>query len=79
MASPVFRVFKGFTYGAVIGMFFGMCVYLLGSAVSGLGFISVPPETLGGITFATGVMAGVAKEYSDWLEENDKNKNESKE
>jgi len=70
MPSPLFRLFKGVSYGATIGLFFGLGIYLLAKAVSGMGFLEVPPETLGGIVFSSGILAGVAKEYSDWLEEN---------
>jgi len=70
MASPLFKVFKGLSYGAVIGIFFGLCIYVLGSAVAGMGFLTVDPRVLAGLVFSSGIMAGVAKEYSDWLEEN---------
>ena len=68
MVNVLFRSFKGFAYGAVLGMFFGMGIYLLGNAVSGLGFLTVDPRVLGGVMFATGILGGLGAEYSEWLE-----------
>ena len=64
------KIIKGFTYGAVIGIFMGLAIYLLAGAVASLGFISTTPTILGGIVFAACIMAGVAMEYADWIDSN---------
>jgi len=66
------RLFKGFLYGNVIGIFFGTVIYLLASSVHGLGFISITPTALGGIIYAAGVTGGVGMEYSRWMDEQEK-------
>jgi len=64
----LFRVVKGFIYGAVLGLFFAIGIYLLATAVSAIVAVPVDPRALAGIVFGASVMAGVAVEYSDWLE-----------
>jgi len=69
MSSVLFRLAKGFIYGAAIGLFFATAIYLLAVAVASLGFLTVDPTLLAGIVFGAGVVSGVAHEYSEWLEE----------
>ncbi|MEM1562784.1 MAG: hypothetical protein QXV75_07370 [Candidatus Bathyarchaeia archaeon] len=69
MASPLFHVAKGFFYGSGIGLFFAVAIYLLALAVKSMGFLPVDPAVLAGVVFAGSVVAGVAKEYSAWLDD----------
>jgi hypothetical protein len=65
----LFRIVKGFIYGNVLGLFFGIAIYLLGSAVNTITPLPVTPPVLAGVRYGASVMAGVGKEYSDWLDE----------
>ena len=65
--SVIFAIFNGLLHGSVIGILLGFGVYLLGVSVQGLGFLNISPTALAGLMFATGVLAGMAKEYNDWV------------
>ena len=65
----LFRVFKGFIYGVNIGLVFSVAIYLLASAVKSMAPTIPDPSVISGVVFAGSVVAGVAHEYSDWLEE----------
>jgi hypothetical protein len=56
-------------YGIVIGIIFGLGVYLLTGAASALGFVTVAPEILGGLVFAVCTIAGPGMAYGDWIED----------
>ena len=65
----LFRVFKGLIYGVNIGLVFSVAIYLLASAVKSVAPTIPDPSVISGIVFAGSVVAGVAHEYSEWLEE----------
>jgi hypothetical protein len=65
----LFRVVKGFIYGNVLGLFFGIAIYLLAGAVNAITPLPATPAILSGIIYSASVMAGVGKEYADWLDE----------
>jgi len=67
--SVLFRVFKGFVYGVNIGLVFSVAIYLLASAVRAMAPTTPDPSVISGVVFAGSVVAGVAHEYSEWLEE----------
>lgn len=67
--SVLFSLAKGLIYGSVIGMIFATVVYVLSTAVHSLGFLSVSPTALAAIVFGAGMVSGVAKEYADWLDQ----------
>ena len=67
--SILFSLAKGLIYGSVIGMIFATVVYVLSTAVYSLGFLSVSPAALAAIVFGAGMVSGVAKEYADWLDQ----------
>jgi ABC-type glucose/galactose transport system permease subunit len=58
----LFSLSKGLIYGSVIGMIFATVVYALG-------FLNVSPMPLAAIVFGAGMVSGVAKEYADWLDQ----------
>jgi uncharacterized membrane protein YesL len=64
----LFRVVKGFIYGNVLGLFFAIAIYLLASAVSAIMTLPMAPTALALIIYSASVLAGVASEYSTWLE-----------
>ena len=67
--SVLFRLVKGFLYGSIIGLFSGTAMYLLAGAVTAIANnLPVTPEQLFALIFGASVTAGIAKEYSDWLE-----------
>ena len=72
MSTPpkrvLFRVVKGFIYGNVLGLFFAIAIYLLASAVSAIMTLPMAPAALALIVYSASVLAGVASEYSTWLE-----------
>jgi hypothetical protein len=65
----LFRVVKGFIYGVSIGLVFSVAIYLLASAVRAIAPTVPDPSVISGVIFAGSVTAGVAYEYSKWLEE----------
>lgn len=71
----LFRLFKGFIYGNVFGLIFGVAIYLLASAVDVLAKVNggaglpVQPTTFMALIYAASVVTGTAVEYSHWLEE----------
>lgn len=65
--SILFKLSKGFIYGILIGLIFATAVYILATAVFGLGFMTMTPIALASIVFAAGVMSGVSAEYGKWL------------
>ncbi len=64
----LFKLLKGFIYGAVIGLFSGSAIYLLAEAVNAIASLPVSPASIFSLIFGATVMAGVAHEYSVWLE-----------
>ena len=72
MSTPpkrvLFRIVKGFIYGNVLGLFFAIAIYLLASAVSAIMTLPMAPSALALIVYSASVLAGVASEYSTWLE-----------
>ena len=68
-SSILFRLIKGFLYGNVVGLFAGIALFLLASAVNAIATIPVSPATILALIWSTSVVTGVAKEYSSWLEE----------
>ena len=74
--SVLFRMIKGFLYGNVIGLVAGIALFLLASAVAMIAGATgaemvVKPTHILLLVWAASVTAGVAKEYSDWLEQNE--------
>jgi hypothetical protein len=67
----LFRVVKGLIYGNVLGLLFGTAIYLLASAVSAIAPLPFTPAVIAAIIYGASVTAGVAVEYSDWLEANE--------
>jgi len=66
----LFKLFKGFIYGNVIGLFSGVAIYLLASAVEVIaGGLPIAPTTFMSLIYGASVTAGVAVEYDRWLEE----------
>jgi len=65
----LFRLFKGFLYGAVIGLIFGTSIYMLAKAVNSISTLSFNPDLWPALIFGASVTAGTAVEYSHWLEE----------
>lgn len=69
MAKAIlFKLMKGFVYGAVIGLFVGTAIYLLAAAVAQMAELPVTPAQIFGLIFGATLAAGVAHEYSSWLE-----------
>ena len=70
----LFRLFKGFIYGNVIGLIFGVAIYLLASAVNMIAMsmntaLPISPTYFLLLIYGASVTAGTATEYSNWLEE----------
>jgi hypothetical protein len=64
----LFNLAKGLIYGLFVGLVFGVSIYLTGTAVAGLGFLSIAPTLIAALVFANGVFSGVAFEYGKWIE-----------
>ena len=69
MKSVMYRLIKGFLYGNVLGLLFGIAIFLLASAVDAISALPVSPVQLLAIIYGASVTIGVAKEYDMWLEE----------
>ena len=67
----LFRLLKGFIYGTVIGLFAGSAIYMLAVAVNAVASLPFDPRVIFGLIFGASVTAGVAHEYSVWLESQD--------
>ena len=67
----LFRLLKGFIYGVVIGLFAGCGVYLLAVAVNAISSLPFDPAQIFALIFGASACAGVAHEYSVWLESQD--------
>ena len=72
----LFRLIKGFLYGNVIGLIFGVAIYLLAAAVDAVCAavanatgLPVSPTLFLLLVYGVSVTAGTAAEYSRWLEE----------
>jgi hypothetical protein len=65
--SLTFSLTKGLLYGLFVGMMFGIGVYLVATAVVGMGWLAMTPVALAALVFANGVMGGVGHEYGVWL------------
>jgi len=69
-SKVLFKVVKGFIYGNVLGLFFGISIFLLASAVGAIvSPLPASPTQLMEIIYGASVMAGVGAEYSNWLDE----------
>jgi hypothetical protein len=69
MGDLMFRLSKGLIYGIYIGLIFGIGIYLVASAVFGMGWLTLAPVALASLIFSAGIMTGVSYEYSVWLSE----------
>jgi hypothetical protein len=77
-AGLLFRLALGFLQGVTVGLYFGTAIFLVATAVAGLGFlVGVTPLLLGGLIFAVMILAHVGKEYDSWLDEEAKRETES--
>ena len=66
----LFRLLKGFLYGNVVGLFAGIALYLLASSVATIAHnLPVTPGEVFAIIWGASTTAGVAHEYSNWLEQ----------
>lgn len=73
MAKLIYRLTKGFLYGAVCGLFFSVATYLLAQAVAGIGVVlGLEPAQLSAIIFGACVVGGIGMEYADWIDEKEK-------
>lgn len=71
----MFKMLKGFLYGAVIGLFSGTALYLLASSVFSIAhYLPVNPAQIFYLIFGASITAGVSKEYADWLSEGEETK-----
>ena len=64
----LFRLFKGFLYGILIGFWAGIAIYLLAAGVESIADIPFMPSQFFGLIFGASAAAGVIAEYSRWLE-----------
>jgi len=67
----MFSIIKGFLYGTVLGLIFGISIYLLAAAVDKIAPLPASPAILMAIIFGASVTVGVAREYDLWLDEQD--------
>ena len=74
MKSVMYKLIKGFLYGNVLGLLFGIAIFLLASAVDAISALPVSPVQLLAIIYGASVTIGVAKEYDMWLDENEPSK-----
>jgi len=72
----LFKLLKGFTYGTVIGLFSGAAIYLLASAVNSIATLPIDPSSLFALIFGASATAGIAHEYSQWLEQQENEENQ---
>jgi hypothetical protein len=70
MARLLYRLTKGFLYGAVVGVFFSTSLYLLAQAVLGIGVVlGLTPAQISAVVFGSCLVGGVGMEYADWMDQ----------
>jgi len=74
----LFRLLKGFIYGTVVGLFAGAAIYLLCEAVNAVAQLPITPANIFALIFGASVVAGIAHEYSVWLESKDEEEEKAK-
>jgi len=65
----LFRLFKGFIYGVIIGFFAGTGIYLLAAAVAAIATIPLTPAEFFALIFGSSAAMGTIAEYSAWLDQ----------
>jgi hypothetical protein len=65
--SLTFSLTKGLLNGIFVGLLFGIGIFLVATAVFGMGWLTITPVALASLIFANGVLGGVGHEYAVWL------------
>jgi hypothetical protein len=64
----IFGLANGFLSGVVLGIYFGLAVFLMAGAVFVLGWLTLTPVQLASLSFAVCILMFVTYEYSNWLD-----------
>jgi hypothetical protein len=65
--SLTFNLTKGLLNGIFVGLTFAIAIFLVATAVFGMGWLTLTPVALASLIFANGVLGGVGHEYGVWL------------
>ena len=63
----IFGLANGFLSGVVLGIYFGLAVFLMAGAIFALGWLTLTPVQLASLSFAVCILMFVTYEYSNWL------------
>jgi hypothetical protein len=64
----IFGLANGFLSGVVLGIYFGLAVFLMAGAVFALGWLILTPVQIASLAFAVSILMFVTYEYSNWLD-----------
>jgi hypothetical protein len=64
----IFGLANGFLSGVVLGLYFGISVFLMAGAIFALGWLVLTPVQLASLSFAVCILMFVTYEYSNWLD-----------
>jgi hypothetical protein len=64
----IFGLANGFLSGVVLGIYFGLAVFLMAGAIYTLGWLTLTPVQLAALSFAVCILMFITYEYSQWLD-----------
>jgi len=64
----IFMLANGFLNGVVLGIYFGLAVFLMTGAIFALGWLALTPVQMASLAFAVCILMFTTYEYSSWLD-----------
>jgi hypothetical protein len=64
----MFCITNGFLVGITFGIYFGLGIFVIAGIAYGLGWLTLTPVQLAGISFGASILMFVTNEYADWLD-----------
>ncbi|MGA3192468.1 MAG: hypothetical protein ABSD73_08155 [Candidatus Bathyarchaeia archaeon] len=64
----IFALTNGFLSGVVLGIYFGLAVFLMAGAIFALGWLILTPVQMASLSFAVCILMFITYEYSNWLD-----------
>lgn len=64
----IFGLANGFLSGVVLGIYFGLAVFLMAGAIFALGWLILTPVQMASLSFAVCILMFLTYEYSNWLD-----------
>jgi len=64
----IFGLTNGFLSGVILGIYFGMAVYIIAGIVASLGWLVLTAVQMASLTFGVCILMFITYEYCDWLD-----------